>query len=190
MSKPVYQITFIAGTARVETALFPGGYLMLGRGREADIRVTDVYVNLWHALIEHGPDGPVIVDLGSQNGTYLNGTRVEGPTILREGDRLTIGSTVITLERCARPAPLSPRDRMALLPVEVIHAAQRDEVLCHVLTMWAREGQVPVEVGSEHRVDADVTGALAFAVLCLVQSRQRLCDALLRQVAETGAPRW
>ena len=37
-------------------------------------------------------------DLGSQNGTFLNGARVEMPSILRSGDEITLGDTALRLK--------------------------------------------------------------------------------------------
>jgi pSer/pThr/pTyr-binding forkhead associated (FHA) protein len=42
-------------------------------------------------------DQVTLVDLGSRNGTYVSGERVKDPRVLRNGDRLTIGSVVLTV---------------------------------------------------------------------------------------------
>jgi pSer/pThr/pTyr-binding forkhead associated (FHA) protein len=50
-----------------------------------------------HALVEPGPSGVTVTDLGSTNGTYVNGQRVSG-SALRPGDVLTIGTTQLRLD--------------------------------------------------------------------------------------------
>ncbi len=50
-------------------------------------------VSAHHAELHHGPSGWRLVDLGSRNGTYLNGTRVSGEAPLHQGDRFSLGET-------------------------------------------------------------------------------------------------
>ena len=49
--------------------------------------------------MESGLDGTWVVDLGSTNGTYVNGERVNGRRRLHEGDRLQVGDTELEYER-------------------------------------------------------------------------------------------
>jgi pSer/pThr/pTyr-binding forkhead associated (FHA) protein len=68
--------------------------VVVGRSREADIRVADVNVSRRHAEVRQEGAGYWIVDLGSTNGVEVNGKRVER-TRLRDGDRIVIGSTEV-----------------------------------------------------------------------------------------------
>jgi hypothetical protein len=72
---------------------------MLGRGDGADIRLEDAFASSRHARLV--PEGDVIVleDLGSTNGTYLNGEPLQGPQPLHVGDRIRIGDSEFTFER-------------------------------------------------------------------------------------------
>ena len=67
--------------------------LLLGRGTSADIVLEDPFSSSRHARI--APQGGVMVleDLGSTNGTYLNGEPLQGPQPLHSGDRIRIGDT-------------------------------------------------------------------------------------------------
>jgi len=66
----------------------------IGRGGDADIRIDDPGVSRHHAEIRIGSD-VILRDLGSTNGTYVNGTLIaEQP--LRDGAVITIGSTNLT----------------------------------------------------------------------------------------------
>jgi len=66
----------------------------IGRGMDADIRIDDPGVSRHHAEVRVGAD-VILRDLGSTNGTYINGTLVaEQP--LRDGAVITIGSTNLT----------------------------------------------------------------------------------------------
>jgi pSer/pThr/pTyr-binding forkhead associated (FHA) protein len=65
---------------------------VLGRSRECDIRLADVNVSRRHAEVREDGDGYVVVDLGSTNGTLLNGHRIQREP-LADGDTITLGST-------------------------------------------------------------------------------------------------
>jgi hypothetical protein len=72
---------------------------LLGRGDSADIRLEDTFASSAHARLT--PQGEVIVleDLGSTNGTYLNGEPLRGPQPLHVGDSIRIGDSEFTFER-------------------------------------------------------------------------------------------
>jgi hypothetical protein len=62
----------------------------VGRHRNNDIVISDPKVSSFHARLDRSPDGFVVVDLKSRNGSFINGRRVEtGP--LRNGDELRMG---------------------------------------------------------------------------------------------------
>jgi hypothetical protein len=72
---------------------------LLGRGDQADIVLQDSFASARHArLVPHG-DVIVLEDLGSTNGTYLNGEPLRGPQPLHVGDTIRIGDSEFTFER-------------------------------------------------------------------------------------------
>jgi hypothetical protein len=72
---------------------------LLGRGEQADIQLEDGFASTSHArLVPHG-DVIVLEDLGSTNGTYLNGEALSGPQPLHVGDKIRIGDSEFTFER-------------------------------------------------------------------------------------------
>jgi len=72
--------------------------VVLGRSRECDVRLSDANVSRRHAEVRHEDDEFWIVDLGSTNGTELNGNRIERAR-LADGDRITLGSTDVGFSR-------------------------------------------------------------------------------------------
>jgi hypothetical protein len=72
---------------------------LMGRGDMADIRLEDTFASSQHARLV--PQGEVIVleDLGSTNGTYLNGEPLRGPQPLHAGDSIRIGDSQFIFER-------------------------------------------------------------------------------------------
>jgi pSer/pThr/pTyr-binding forkhead associated (FHA) protein len=81
--------------------------LVLGRALSCDLPVLDPTISRRHAELSLA-DGRVMVrDLGSSNGTFLNGSRVESGTLM-PGDTVTFGKVSFDLhEREASPAELA-----------------------------------------------------------------------------------
>jgi hypothetical protein len=70
----------------------------IGRSRECDVVLSDPNVSRRHAEVRARGGGWTIADLGSTNGVAVNGARVERPQALKPGDRVEIGTTVLTFE--------------------------------------------------------------------------------------------
>ena len=70
----------------------------LGRSRECEIVVEDPNVSRQHAELRPRGGAWVISDLGSTNGTRVNGRTINGPEVVQPGDEIEIGSSLITFE--------------------------------------------------------------------------------------------
>lgn len=68
----------------------------IGRARESDIFLPDQWLSRQHAEILQKPDGYYVSDLGSKNGTLLNGGRIHEQQRLRAGDIITLGEHILT----------------------------------------------------------------------------------------------
>lgn len=84
---------------RPDVVQLNGNGVTLGRSNVAAVVVDDVYVSDEHAQVVPSDDGWVVRDLGSTNGTFLNGAKVTQPTPLAAGDHLRIGKTRIEVRR-------------------------------------------------------------------------------------------
>jgi hypothetical protein len=74
--------------------------LTVGRGAPNDIRLDeDEFASAHHARVEPRRDGVWVEDIGSTNGTYVNGTRLDRPQRLAQGDVVRIGETDLRYER-------------------------------------------------------------------------------------------
>jgi hypothetical protein len=71
-----------------------GSNFVLGRQSSCDLCVPDGRLSREHARIDRYGDVFVVADLGSSNGTFLNGKRIEGSIGLTDGDRLDLGGGV------------------------------------------------------------------------------------------------
>lgn len=69
--------------------------LTLGRSSANDVLLPDRTLSRSHARLEQGPRGLLLCDLGSRNGTQLNGARIVDPVLVRGGDRIVLGETTI-----------------------------------------------------------------------------------------------
>lgn len=67
---------------------------LLGRDVTNDIALGDAEVSRQHARLTRTPGGVVVEDLGSTNGTFVNGERLVAPRVLAAGDLLGFGETV------------------------------------------------------------------------------------------------
>ncbi len=85
------------------------GTCSIGRLSSNTIMLADERVSRRHALINvQGQHEFWLVDLGSGNGTYLNGRRVVQPTRLRDGDKIEIGSFRLQFQQAAKIPGLAP----------------------------------------------------------------------------------
>ena len=64
--------------------------LILGRDSECDIIIPMRQVSRHHSRVFPRPDGAIVEDLDSKNGTYVNGQMIQGPVTLKDGDELQI----------------------------------------------------------------------------------------------------
>jgi pSer/pThr/pTyr-binding forkhead associated (FHA) protein len=75
-----------------------GDELTVGRAAGCGITVDDTFVSQIHARVFRRDGNLYVEDLGSTNGTWLNRNKVAGPILMRKGDRLQVGSTVLVAE--------------------------------------------------------------------------------------------
>jgi pSer/pThr/pTyr-binding forkhead associated (FHA) protein len=66
------------------------GTLTLGRSSECDISIASDEISRHHAKLQVVPDGVLVEDLGSANGTFVNNQRVHGATLMKPGDELRL----------------------------------------------------------------------------------------------------
>jgi class 3 adenylate cyclase len=106
------------------------GRLTLGRGDDAGLPIDDPEMSRAHAVVGPTADGLEIQDLGSLNGTWVNGERISGSLRLERGDVIKIGATRIEVlsvggsglapVRRTSPTPVEAEDE--LRPVSVLFA--------------------------------------------------------------------
>jgi hypothetical protein len=70
----------------------------LGRSRQCDVVLNDPNVSRQHAEIRPRGGSWVLSDLGSTNGSSLNGRRIDSPEVLKRGDEIELGTSALTFE--------------------------------------------------------------------------------------------
>lgn len=69
--------------------------VVFGRSPDADVLIEDPYASEFHLRLQARDGKLLLSDLGSTNGTYVNGRRVTVPVELRAGDAVQVGKTVM-----------------------------------------------------------------------------------------------
>jgi len=104
----------------------------IGRDITNDIVINDREVSRHHLRMMRGSDGFTIEDLGSTNGTFVNGKRLTGATPLKNGDMIGLGETItlqfeVVRPGAGQPAPQPQQPPAAQQPKPAVPAQQGDE---------------------------------------------------------------
>jgi hypothetical protein len=130
MATQVPSLHIVAGNGgEVDVVIdLPAGFdQVLGRDASADVTLADPAISRRHARLYRLADGVWLEDLGSTNGTYINGDRLTVPYRLRDGDEVKLGNSLATFHEVVSspdatqvittldgPAPAgAPRDTVA-----------------------------------------------------------------------------
>ncbi len=115
--------------------------LVIGRGEGCEVRLDDPAASRRHAILRLHAGRATIVDLGSHNGTTVDGEPVSDPRVLAPGDVITICATTLTYHapsrRARRPRTVAP---------EALHAHLAGE-LDRALSAGRRLGVLVVKLG-------------------------------------------
>lgn len=98
-SRPPREIVVHPPDGRPRVVPLDGQPVTLGRAPSMTVQLDDAFVSDEHALIAPTDDGWAVRDLGSTNGTYVNGAKVTQPTRLSAGDQLRLGKTRVEVRR-------------------------------------------------------------------------------------------
>ncbi len=111
---------------------------VLGRSTTASVRLADREVSRKHSQVDKEGDDYVLRDLGSSNGTFLNGKRIFGPTKLKDGDEIVIGTSKMEFRLGAGGA--KPRN------AEIVHSEDAAKEMAGVVARTSAKATfVPVE---------------------------------------------
>ena len=96
--KPGAALVIARSETQAGTELDIKDALVVGRSSDADFVLDDAYASEYHVRFVNQEGHVVLHDLGSTNGTYVNGRRVTAPLDLNQGDAVQIGKTVLEVK--------------------------------------------------------------------------------------------
>ena len=145
-----------------------GAALLLGRNDDNDVVLDSPRVSRYHARIAWNGAVYSIEDVGSRNGTWLNGVRVEGSTALRHSDLIQIGDLTLVFEiqgketmkmdagRGQSPDGLSAREAeiLACIARGKTNADVADELVLSVRTVERHLTNIYAKIGARNRSEA------------------------------------
>jgi predicted component of type VI protein secretion system len=95
-----YQLVIRSGVGAGKVLPLEKSEMHVGRDVTNDLVISDEKVSRRHARLYSEGDQYVVEDLGSTNGTFINGARLSGPHLLRVGEQITFGETsIVSYER-------------------------------------------------------------------------------------------
>lgn len=84
---------------------------VIGRSAKSDVTIGDRFLSRQHARLFRVDDEWLIEDLGSRNGTFVNGVKIEGPTAVTAGDVISMSASLVKVfEEGQQPPPTPHRD--------------------------------------------------------------------------------
>jgi adenylate cyclase len=142
------ELVLVCGEKRKHFQLTSGDVCRIGRTPDNTIQLPANRVSRNHAIVQHGnPSTFFIVDLGSRNGTYVNGTRITSSTPLQNGDVISLGGQELLFIQSGmseRPEerPSSPDETIVERPVSEITVAVAD--ICGYTKICQKIGEVRI----------------------------------------------
>jgi pSer/pThr/pTyr-binding forkhead associated (FHA) protein len=126
----IVNLLLLRGQPRGKRLYFPPGEYIIGRGPECYVRPNSELVSRQHCLVRVGDHAASIADLGSRNGTLLNGTILAAETRLKHGDEVQVGPLVFRVIfdesiRLNQPREIPPAAPPADPPQKTMALAER-----------------------------------------------------------------
>lgn len=124
------KLTLLLGRRTMQAYDFKQASIIVGRDDGADVRIDNPSVSRRHAEIRLGDDGWVVEDLGSSNGTFVKGVKIESPQSIGLGDEIGFGKFSIVFGKAlgegevpvATPSPMA--DSAPVPPQPTMGAAE------------------------------------------------------------------
>jgi pSer/pThr/pTyr-binding forkhead associated (FHA) protein len=171
----------------------------MGRDASNTIALDDDQASRRHARVAAQGDLALVEDLGSTNGTYVNGQPIEGPRAVRPGDRIRVGLTILELRTAqevqrqpsvVQPVPQVTRVSQEVLepmPVEELAPQPQPAAVAAIAPAFAAEasepGFLPPEVTGDEQARADYE---AVARLVDVRVKHRTYIAVFAMLGAAG----
>ena len=103
-----YQLVVIKGRAASTALKLQDGTTTAGRQDDCHLRIRSSQVSRKHCELFEKHGLLLVKDLGSSNGTFVNGKKIDGQRVMEPGDELAIGPITFRVEKIGQPAPPKP----------------------------------------------------------------------------------
>lgn len=126
--------------------------------------LDDPTVSRRHAELRQGRNGVDLIDLGSTNGTFVNGQRIAGEQMLREGDQIVIGQSRFVFERGTLVMPRMKPDRPLVVAQDVtvdVSTVSGQRRILQPSSVTIREGEVVCIIGGSGAGKTTLMNAIA-----------------------------
>jgi serine phosphatase RsbU (regulator of sigma subunit) len=145
--------------------------VVVGRSKEVDIPIQEPNISRQHARISPSPDGWILTDLGSANGTLIGGQQLVGPTMLKHGSFFSLATIEIEFRESAPQAAVQFSDDEA----DVLKVVGADEAANAILATGA---------GTAEEIEAMKRRLLLINDVALTIGMTLSEDALLDQILD------
>jgi pSer/pThr/pTyr-binding forkhead associated (FHA) protein len=99
-----YVLQVVRGRSASTTLKLGDGVTSIGRHDDCLIRIKSSQVSRKHCELFEAADKLTLRDLGSSNGTFVNGKKVSGQQVLKHGDEVTVGAVTLRVARLGQAA--------------------------------------------------------------------------------------
>ena len=103
--------------------------LVIGRQDDCDLVISSSKVSRQHCRIDIGDNAASLTDLGSANGTFLNGQKVTVATPLAPGDKVVVGPLGFLVEIAGNRGVAAPLDVLAGIQADDLDLADDDDII-------------------------------------------------------------
>ncbi|HWE35623.1 MAG TPA: FHA domain-containing protein [Isosphaeraceae bacterium] len=138
-----YQLVVVRGRSATQTIHLANGVTTVGRQEGCQLRISSSQVSRRHCQLLEQQGALVVKDLGSSNGTFVNGRRISDAQVLQAGDEISIGQVRFRIEY------RNPSDSSKPSDTAVAQAVADEDVPMTVLAEEGPDDEFAVTRGGE-----------------------------------------
>src|SRR3954469_7387308 len=101
-----FELHVVRGRSASQTLKLTDGVNSVGRHDDCSVRIKSSQVSRKHCELFEKKGMLLVKDLGSSNGTFVNGKKIQGQQVLEPGDELTIGQVTLRVARVGEAPPV------------------------------------------------------------------------------------
>lgn len=150
----IVKLIVVSGKSAGRSIAVKRSKFLIGRADECDIRPLSEEVSRRHCAIIVGPESVFVEDLGSRNGTFVNGERIAERTQVTDGDAVRVGSLELRVS-CTRQAGAGSDDDVSKW---LMNEADAGDTTTTTRTLAAHDSR-PGDAGAADRDDDTIAGA-------------------------------